>query len=340
MITVIEPGGITSFQDLGRIGFAHLGVPCAGAADSMSLRHANLLVGNAENSTALELTLKGPRLLFEADAVIAFAGGRIEPTLDEMPIPMYQSLAVHRGQTLACGTILTGARCYLAISGGFSPPATLASTSSDTFAGLGPPVLQTDDRIDCESHQLHQGWYLRSPPEFTHEATLRVITGPYGDWFTPDALAAFSDSTFEVRADSDRVGVRLSGIRIQRLDSRELPSQGMVTGAIQVPGDGQPIVLLSNHGTTGGYPVIAVVIRADLSRLGQLRAGDKLRFQAVSREHALQALRAAETALYDAIVTADPGLLAARRLLILAKAHPSLRHARLQLEQWRMHMRR
>ncbi|MGA9853847.1 MAG: biotin-dependent carboxyltransferase family protein [Gammaproteobacteria bacterium] len=340
MITVIEPGQFTSFQDAGRSGYAHLGVPHSGAADDLSMRHANLLVGNAANSPAMEMTLRGPTLQFKTNAVIAFAGGRVEPTLDDMPIPMYQSVIVHAGQTLTCGALLTGMRCYLAIAGGFSPPATLASTSSDTFAGLGPPVIRTGDQITCEAHSLHQGWYLRSPPEYLRETTLRVIPGPHDDWFPTSALATFLGSTFEVCADSDRTGLRLGGESIPLKDHGELPSQGMVTGAIQIPGNGYPIALLTNHGTTGGYPVIAVVIQADWSRMGQLKAGDKLRFKVVSREVALETLQIADLALHDAVVPADLGLLAARSLLVLAKAHPGLRQARLQLGQWRVHVRR
>jgi len=340
MITVVEPGQLTSFQDAGRNGYAHLGVSHAGAADNLSLCHANLLVGNDATATALEMTLRGPTLKFETNAVVAFAGGRVEPSLDDMPLPMYQSVAIHAGQTLTCGTLLTGMRCYLAIAGGFSPPATLASASSDTFAGLGPPVIRAGDLITCETHSLHQGWYLRSPPEFLHETTLRVITGPHDDWFKPSALASFIGRTFEVRADSDRTGLRLRGEPILRMHQDELHSQGMVTGGVQIPGDGHPIALLSNHGTIGGYPVIAVVIQADLPGMGQLRAGDKLRFQAVSREQALEVLRTVEVTLHDAVVSADPGLLAARSLLVLAKAHPCLRQARLQLGQRRVRVRR
>ncbi len=340
MITVIEPGQSTSFQDAGRSGYAHLGVPHAGAADGLSLRHANLLVGNDAISPVLEMTLRGPTLQFATNAVVAFAGGRVEPTLDGMPLPMYQSVAIHAGQTLACGTLLTGMRCYLAVASGFSPKPTLASASSDAFAGLGPPVIRTGDQITCESHSLDRGWYLRSPPEYFRETTLRVIPGPQDDWFTASALATFLGGTYAVHADSDRTGLRLSGERILRKHQDELPSQGMVTGAVQIPGNGHPIILLGNHGTIGGYPVIAVVIQVDLPRMGQLRAGDKLRFQSVSREQALEILRTAHVTQREAIVPADPGLLAARSLLVLAKSHPCLSQARLQLERWRVHVRR
>ncbi|MGH8377386.1 MAG: biotin-dependent carboxyltransferase family protein [Gammaproteobacteria bacterium] len=340
MMTVLEPGRFTSFQDGGRSGFAHLGVPRAGASDCLSLRQANLLAGNFEYATTLEMTLSGPTLRFGVNAVIALAGGHVEACLDDSPIPMYQSVAVRAGQVLACGAVLTGMRCYLAVAGGFSITQVLASASTDSFSGLGPSALRAGDSIGIQSHNLHQGWYLRAPPEFVDEVTLRMIPGPHAEWFTAGALEDFLRSEFEVRADSDRTGLRLAGRRIPRGDQGELHSQGMLSGAVQVPGDGHPIVLLPNHGTTGGYPVIAVVICADLPRLGQLRSGAKVRFEAVSREQALAALRSAEADLRHAIVPADPGLLAARSLMLLAKSHPALREASLRLGSRYVRLRR
>ncbi|MGA9851467.1 MAG: biotin-dependent carboxyltransferase family protein [Gammaproteobacteria bacterium] len=340
MITVMEPGRFTSVQDRGREGFAHLGVPRAGAADSLSLRQANLLAGNPEYAAALEMTLSGPTLRFETNTVIALAGGRLDACLDDSPIPMYQSVSVRVGQVLICGTILTGMRSYLAVAGGFSTVVALNSASTDTFAGLGPPVLRAGDSLVIRAHNPHQGWYLRAPPEFSGVVTLRAITGPHAEWFTAGALEDFLQSGFEVRADSDRTGLRLAGERISRSNRSELRSQGMVSGAVQVPGDGHPIVLLPNHGTTGGYPVIAVVIRADLPRLGQLRPGAKLRFEVVGREQALAALQFSEAKLHHDIIPADPGLLAARSFMVLAKSHPSLREARLQMGQLHVRLRR
>ncbi|MDE2234798.1 MAG: biotin-dependent carboxyltransferase [Gammaproteobacteria bacterium] len=340
MITVVEPGRFTSFQDLGRSGYAHLGVPHAGAVDSLGMRQANLLVGNPQDAATLEMTLQGPTLHFGVDAVVAFSGGRLEPSLDGEPLPMHQSLQISAGQTLGCGKLLSGVRSYLAIAGGFSPPATLSSRSSDSFAGLGPPLLCAGDLIHCETRTLKCGWYLRSPAGFTHDAGVRVMAGPHDDWFEAQALQQLLDGSYEVRAESDRTGLRLKGARIAQRRGVELPSQGMVSGAIQIPGDGQPIVLLCNHGSTGGYPVIAVVIQADLPHLGQLRAGDRLRFAAVTRAQALAAYRHAESALQNSLVSADAGLLAARSLLVLAREHPSLRRAKLQLGRWHVAVRR
>lgn len=340
MITVLEPGWFTSFQDRGRNGFAHLGVPQAGAADSLSLRHANLLVGNTGNAGALEITLGGPILRFEINTVIALAGGRLEAHLDDSPLPMYQSIPVRAGQVLTCGRLLTGLRCYLAVAGGFSAEPVLASISTDTFAGFGPPPLRAGDSLSVQTHTLNHGWYLRAPPQFPDNVMLRVIAGPHEKWFTSSALADFLESEYEVRTHSDRTGLRLAGRQIPRSNPGELRTQGMVSGAIQVPGDGQPILLLPNHGTTGGYPVIAVVIHADQPRLGQLRPGARLRFESVTRAQALAALESGETDLRTALVPADPGLLAARSLMQLAKSHPFLQEASVQMGQRKLRLRR
>lgn len=340
MIAVLEPGRSTSLQDRGREGCAHLGVPHAGAADSLSLRQANLLVGNAEYAPALEMTLNGPVLRFEVEAVVALAGGRVNARLDDAPVPMYQSVAVEAGQILNCGPVHSGMRSYLAVAGGFSAPAVLGSMSADTLARLGPAVLQGGETLAMHARRLQQGWYWRTPPEFHANAVVRVVAGPHAEWFAAGTYAELLQTEFEVRSDSDRSGLRLAGAQLTRGSQNELGSQGMVSGAIQVPGDGRPIVLLCNHGATGGYPVLAVVIAADLPRLGQLRPGARLRFQAVSREQALAALRVAEQDLRHGLATADRGLLAARSLLVLAQSHPELRAADLRVDGRHVRLRR
>jgi biotin-dependent carboxylase-like uncharacterized protein len=340
VITVLDPGRFTSFQDGGRVGFAHLGVPRAGAADSLSLRQANLLVGNPENAVALEMTLSGPVLHFEVDAVIALTGGQLDARLDDEPLAMYQSIAVRAGQILNCGRLHTGMRAYLAVAGGFAAQPVLGSASTDTLAHLGPPVLRGGEAFGVQACRLERGWYWRTPPAFGGSATLRVVAGPHAEWFTPGALAEFLHGEFEVCSNSDRSGLRLAGVRVPRGYQNELRSQGMVSGAVQVPGDGHPIALLCNHGATGGYPVIAVVIAADLPRLGQLQPGAGLRFRLVSREQALEALHAANAEFYRGLISADAGLLAARRLIALAQSHPELRAASLRLDGRRVRLRR
>lgn len=340
MIAVLEPGRFTSLQDGGRIGFAHLGVPRAGAADTLSLRQANLLVGNPEFAPALEMALSGPVLRFDVDAVIALAGGQLDASLDDEPLAMYQSVAVRAGRILHCGALRTGVRAYLAAAGGFSAPPVLGSIASDTLAGIGPAVLRGGESLSIRTQRLQQGWYWRAPPDFGACPVLRVLAGPHAEWFPAGALEEFLGAEHEVHSDSDRSGLRLAGARVTRSRQPELRSQGMVSGAVQVPGDGHPIVLLCNHGTTGGYPVIVVVIAADLPRLGQLRPGAMLRFKMVSREQAMAALRVAAEDLRYGLVSADSGLLAARSLMTLAKSHPELRAADLQVDGRRVRLRR
>lgn len=340
MITVLEAGPWTTLQDGGRFGFACLGVPQAGAADGQSLKHANLLLGNTLTTAALEMTRMGPVLRFEIDTAVALTGGTIEARLDEAPVTMYQSVRVQAGQVLRCGRVLSGMRCYLAVQGGVRQPATLNSVSTDTLTGLGPPVLGAGDRLMIQESPRRPGFYLRAPPLFTNEANLRVIVGPHDDWFAPDILKLFLTCRFEVSARSDRTGLRLAGMSVPWRKAGELDSQGMLTGAIQVPPDGKPIVLLPNHGTTGGYPVIATVIRADVPRLGQLRPGAQVSFRAVTRGQSVQALKRQTVSLRTARVAADEGLLEARALLMFARAHRVLREVRLRHGARSLHVRR
>lgn len=327
MIEVIRPGLLTTVQDLGRLGYAHLGVPEAGAADHFDLRVANRLVGNPDGAAGLEMTAEGATLRFESDSRVALCGGAMEALLDGAPVPMYQTLIVKAGSELACGRILSGCRSYLAVAGGIEVPALLGSRSTDTLAGLGSPVLTAGTRLAVGTPSAEASAYLRAPPEYGQSMQLRILPGPQQDWFTPDARLALRSSVYRVSQRSDRTGVRLEGSPLPRVHEGELPSMGMVNGALQVPSTGQPIALLANHGTTGGYPVIAVVIGADLAALAQLAPGVELRFTDVSRAEALAALREQEARLAQDIIPADAGLLAARALMRLAGSHASLRQA-------------
>jgi biotin-dependent carboxylase-like uncharacterized protein len=325
MITVLQTGSFTTVQDLGRHGYAHLGVPQAGAADAFSLRVANRLVGNDDNAAALEMTGQGASLHFDTPAFVALAGAAVEATLDGRPLPMYQTIAVPAGATLATGAVIAGWRCYLAVAGGLKVATVLGSAACDSFAALGPPPLAAGMQLHQGASQTDPGFYMRAPPSYAAETCLRILPGPQQDWFVPAQMDVHD--LYTVSADSDRTGVRLKGMPLVRERTEEIPSAGVVTGVIQVPGDGQPIVLLSNHGTTGGYPVIAVVISADLSRLAQLAPGSRVRMVRVDRELALAELRAQEQRLADDIVAADASLLAARALIDLAGRHRSLKQA-------------
>ncbi len=328
MIEVLAAGTFTTLQDMGRSGLGHLGVPPSGAADVFNLRIANRLAGNPDGAAALEMTGVGMSLRFDAAIRIVLSGGALEAQLDGEPVPMYQTLPIKAGMVLSCGRITAGWRSYLAVAGGFDVPPVLGSRSTDTLSDLGPGLVAAGMKFAVGvSTAPEEGGYLRSPPRYGATARLRVVAGPHQDWFASTALLSLRESVFKVSSQSDRTGVRLDGMPLQRIREGELPSMGMVTGAVQVPPSGQAIVLLPNHGATGGYPVIAKVIDADLHLLAQLAPGSELRFRDVSRAEALDALRAQELRLQQDMVAADAGLLAARALMNLAGKHSSLQGA-------------
>lgn len=328
MIEVLAPGVFTTIQDGGRHGYGHLGVPAAGAADPFNMRVANRLVGNPDGCATLEMTGSGATLRFEADAHIALAGGMLEAQLDGQPLALYQTLTAKAGMVLNCGRIVSGLRSYLGVAGGIAVPEVLGSRSTDTLSGLGPEVVAVGARLPVGVRPAGEvGAYLRSPPQYGASARLRILPGPHQDWFAPAALRAFCEAAFGISPQSDRTGVRLEGASLERIRAGELPSMGMSTGTVQVPSSGQPIILLCNHGTTGGYPVIANVIAADLHLLAQLPPGAQVRFDEVSAVDALDALKRQEARLQQDIVAADASLLAARALMTMAAGHMSLRQA-------------
>jgi len=328
MIEVLHPGRYSSVQDQGRSGHAHLGVPAAGAADGFYLRVANRLVGNPDGAAALEMTAQGPTLRFMADVYVALTGCRLEAQLDGQPLPMYQTLAIKAGSVLDCGPVIQGWRSYLAVAGGIDAMPVLGSRSRDTLSHLGPEPLVVGGRLGAGSAPAEKpAFYLRTPPQYRQSTRLRMIAGPHQDWFTPVALQALREGDYKVQAQSDRIGIRLDGPALMRAREGELLSMGMITGAIQVPPSGRPIVLLADHGATGGYPVIAAVISADLPLLAQLAPGAEVSFMDVTHSEALAALEDQETRLERDIVSADTGLLAARALMVLAGDHASLKQA-------------
>jgi KipI family sensor histidine kinase inhibitor len=285
LIEVIEPGPRTTVQDGGRTGWAHLGVPVAGPADWLSHALANRLVGNPDGAAALETTLRGPVLRCNSTVSIAVVGAAVR--IDGAEVHSGQSLIVASGQTVEIGET-SGVRGYLAVAGGVQVDPVLGSRSSDTMAGLGPPALAAGAVLSTMDSGVRTRTldYTRLPDR---SGIVRVVPGPREDWFTTASRQAFYAKPYTAQPDSDRTGVRLSGPRLVRRIDAELPTEGMATGAIQVPPAGDPIVLLANHGPTGGYPVIGVVARADLPLLGQLRPGQGVRFVPVTRELALAA---------------------------------------------------
>jgi biotin-dependent carboxylase-like uncharacterized protein len=267
MIEVLAAGPLTTVQDRGRPGWAHLGVPPSGAADPHALALGNRLVGNDAGAAALEATLSGPRLRFRAAALVAVTGAETEAS--DRPFE------VGAGEVLELGRFLNGVRAYVSVRGGIDVEPVLGSRSTDLLSGLGPPPLRDGNvlpigREPTTAPQLG----VELPPPLPAEPMLRLLPGPRDDWFAPNALAG----TWRVSPSSNRVGIRLEGPRIERIRHEELLSEGVVTGALQVPPSGHPILLLNDHPTTGGYPVLGVVHADDLPLAGQLRPGQRLSF--------------------------------------------------------------
>jgi KipI family sensor histidine kinase inhibitor len=303
VIEVVRPGPLATVVDLGRPGYAHLGVPRSGAADAGSLRLANRLVGNPEDAAALELTLGGAALRFRETAWVALTGARVTARLraadrllagDQLRAGdqpragdhsgMGVPFAVPAGTALTVSTPAAGVRSYLAVRGGITVPAVLGSRSSDQLSGLGPAPLRPGDVLPVGAASGYSPIVADIAPlpgPAPGPAELRIVAGPRDDWFAAGALEALCATVYEVTSDSDRTGLRLSGPSRPRAREGELPSEGMVTGALQVPPDGQPILFLADHPVTGGYPVIAVVVSADIGLAAQLRPGDEARFRLV-----------------------------------------------------------
>jgi len=281
-IRVRGPGLLTTVQDLGRHGLAHLGVPTAGAADRRAFGLANRLVGNPPEAAALEVTVAGPELELETGGWLALTGGRVDADLDGRPVPMDVAVRAEPGQLLTVGTVTSGLRAYLAVRGGIAVEPVLGSRSTDTLAGIGPPPLREGTRLPLGELVAGDPFQQVAPtPPIDPEPLLGAVRGPRDDLFTDGALATLIGTAWTVSPDSDRTGIRLDGPELARRRELELASEGMVEGSLQVPPDGRPILFLANHPTTGGYPVIAVVAGRDLPLAAQARPGSRLRFRFV-----------------------------------------------------------
>ena len=307
-IEVIQPGLQTTVQDPGRPGHARAGVSAAGAADPLGLQIANRLVGNPPGAAALEMTLLGGSFRFEAPAVVALAGADLRAEVDGVPLPPFVARPVSAGATVRCGAALEGARAYLAIAGGIDTPPFLGSRSThlpSRLGGLEGRALRRGDRLPIGA--AASGPASPASPGGSGEAAsrtlrdralldpipaLRVTAGAHADRFDAGARRLFESATFTVSSASDRMGIRFEGPAVPSAGSGTMPSEGMPLGAIQVPPDGAPILLFVDHQTTGGYPVVACVIAADLWRVGQLRPGARVRFEPVTMETARQLLLA------------------------------------------------
>ncbi|WP_069883965.1 biotin-dependent carboxyltransferase family protein [Streptomyces luteocolor] len=276
---VVRAGALTTVQDLGRPGHAHLGVPRSGALDLPAARLANRLVGNPPDAAVLETTVNGCAVRPRRALTVAVTGAPCPVTVDGRPAPWGAPVRVPAGALLDVKTVVSGVRCYIAFDGGVAVDPVLGSRSTDLLSGLGPPPFADGAVL---SLGRPDGTYARvdtaPQPAPPRELVLRVTLGPRADWFTESALTTFTTRAYRVSPASNRIGLRTEGPALERALQGELPSEGMVLGAVQVPPDGRPVVFLADHPTTGGYPVVAVVREADLAAAAQAAPDTPVRF--------------------------------------------------------------
>ena len=279
VLDVLATGPSVLVQDPGRPGLAHLGVPRSGWLDDPAARLANRLVGNPEDAAVLECVLGGLRARAGAAVTVAVTGASGPVAAGGRPVPRGAAVSLAAGHELALGVPSAGLRSYVAVAGGFEVDPVLGSRATDTLAGIGPAPVAPGDRLPVGPRPGHPSPAEVAPPAQRGGAVLGLWPGPRADWFTWESLRALAEETYRVAADSDRVALRLDGRALTRCVDGELPSEGLVLGSVQVPAEGRPLVFLHDHPTTGGYPVVAVVDPADLSRCAQLRPGDEISFR-------------------------------------------------------------
>lgn len=303
ILEILSPGIFTSIQDLGRYGYGCYGVAPSGALDSYALRIANLLVGNRPDRAGLEAMLLGPAIRALADIVVAVTGGNLQPRRNKQPIEMWRSHILKKDDILSFDSPLSGFRAYVAVGGGINVPPVMGSRStnlSSGFGGLQGRTLEKNDILSSENYfqdvkmetrAFNAAWI----PVYPNNWSLRVIWGPQDDHFPDESRDSFLGASYKMSSDSDRTGIRLQGPVIRQKPDMQtsIISEGVISGSVQIPGDGKPIIILGET-VTGGYRKIATVISADLPLLGQIKPGDAVRFKAVSMAEARRALAAVE----------------------------------------------
>ncbi|WP_138419910.1 biotin-dependent carboxyltransferase family protein [Aquibacillus sediminis] len=316
MIKIKKPGLLSSIQDLGRYGFQKYGVIASGVMDPYAHRIANLLVGNEEKESTLEITLIGPEMVFEQDVLIAICGGDLSPIINDQPIHMWRPIYVTKGSILRFGSAKSGCRAYLAIAGGFQVSRQMASKSTYLRAGMGGyngRALREEDQVSIGEKSLNSmrlseqltkhangvkeaSWSIASSDlaNMYQTSTIRVMKGRQFDWFTNETKQLFANEDFKVTPQSDRMGYRLNGPHLQLENKQQMVSEAVTFGSIQVPADGKPIILMADRQTIGGYPIIAQIATVDLSHVSQSKPGERLRFEWISYQEAQQLYLARE----------------------------------------------
>jgi antagonist of KipI len=298
VVHVMKPGLLSTIQDRGRWGFQALGVSVAGPMDPVSHRIANSLAGNPPDAATIEVTLVGPELVFEDECQIGIAGAEFEISIDDQPASPIGAMLVPKGGTLRLGRRLRGARAYLALAGGIDTPPSFGSRSTHLMSAMGGMdgrALVAGDRLVCGRPAARpvvvrsaSALPVRTLPDGC--ATLRVLPGPQSDRFVPGALDALQSAPYRIAPASDRTGFRLHGPVLQHVHGADIISDATPLGVLQVPASGQPILLMADRQTTGGYPKLATVIAADIGLAGQLGPGDRIDFTVCTPQDALTAL--------------------------------------------------
>ena len=287
LFKVEKTGLMTTFQDFGRTGFQQYGVVVSGAMDLFSLQMANLLVGNKLDEACIEITMLGPKLTALSPTVISICGGNLSPKINGQNVPMWKSIFIHKGDELTFNQPVNGLRAYLAVAGGFNIPKVMNSKSYDSKAKLGTPIQAGDRLYGYEKEVKHGvGLFHSAVPTYKKHVSARVILGPHHHYFTEDSLQTFFNSTYTVTK-GDRMGIFLKTTKkLHHRDTADIYSDSIPFGGIQVPKNGQPIILMADRQTTGGYTRIGTVITVDLPKIAQLPPGGTISFEEISVEKA------------------------------------------------------
>lgn len=308
MINVLRPGLMTTVQDLGRPGYQKYGVITSGAMDPLALRIANLLVGNTENAAALEITLAGPSIQFEEDALIAITGGDLSPTADGTQVRAWRPVLVKKGTLLDFKYAKKGCRAYLAVAGGIDVPIVMGSKSTYLRAAVGGyrgRALKAGDSLSFGPYSAlsknmmellsvqnkpfaESSWAAAESlyPSLENDKPVRTMKGPQFHWFQPASQTVFFEKPFSVTTESDRMGYRLKGSALQLKERKEMISEAINIGSVQVPPDGNPIILLADRQSVGGYPKIGQIATIDLTLVAQKKPGETISFEEISLEQA------------------------------------------------------
>ncbi len=297
-ISVLKGGALTTIQDAGRYHYQAHGITVAGVMDDYAHHIANWLVGNEQSAAVLEMTLIGPELKFEADCIIALTGAELSARLNDVPIANWRSHTVAAGDIVKFGTVKNGCRGYLAIAGGIATEPVLGSRSTDLRAKLGGIAgrkLQSGDNLPIgqteRNYKFKTQLAAKDIPTYSNTNVINVVAGPQVDYFTENGINCFYNSKYSIAGDSNRMGYRLQGDKIEMIGSSDIISDAIVFGAIQVASNGQPMILMADHQTSGGYAKIATVISTERSKLAQAKPNDQISFRCVDINLAQKKLR-------------------------------------------------